>query len=140
MQLLRSPDGCPWDREQTHASIRKNFLEETYEVLEAIDNQDPVLLREELGDFLLHVEFHAQMEAEKGGVDFADVEHDISTKLIVRHPHDGIHLQEGSSDEVLANWEAIKKRQKPKDANGNAAFRAQGASCTDAQRECSSAR
>lgn len=114
MQMLRSPEGCPWDREQTHASIRKNFLEETYEVLEAIDNQDPALLREELGDVLLQVVFHAQMEAERGVFDFADVVHDICAKLIVRHPHvfAGIHLQEGSSDEVLANWEAIKKRQK----------------------------
>ena len=85
--LLRSPDGCPWDREQTHESVRENFIEETYEVVEAIDNRDPVLLCEELGDVLLQVMFHARMEEERGSFTFDDVCNGICRKLILRHPH-----------------------------------------------------
>ena len=87
MSLLRSENGCPWDREQTHASIRKNFIEETYEAVEAIDEDNPDKLKEELGDVLLQVVFHAQMEKEKGNFDFNDVCDGICKKLIVRHPH-----------------------------------------------------
>ncbi|MBQ5357419.1 MAG: nucleoside triphosphate pyrophosphohydrolase, partial [Oscillospiraceae bacterium] len=81
MSLLRSENGCPWDKEQTHESIRKNFIEETYEAVEAIDQNDPEMLREELGDVLLQVVFHTQMEKEKGNFDFDDVCDEICKKL-----------------------------------------------------------
>ena len=87
MALLRSPQGCPWDIKQTHQSIRSNLIEETYEVLDAIDNNDTENLREELGDLLLQVIFHSIMEEEIGTFDFDDVCNDICQKLIVRHPH-----------------------------------------------------
>lgn len=112
MRMLRGEGGCPWDREQTHQSIRKNFLEETYEVLEAIDNNDPVLLREELGDVLLQVVFHAQMEDEIDRFNFDDVANDICVKLIERHPHIFGTVEADNADEVLKNWEEIKKKQK----------------------------
>ena len=82
MKLLRAPGGCPWDREQTHRSIRKNLIEETYEVVEAIDNDDSVLLREELGDLMLQVVFHARMAEEEGAFDIGDVCDEICRKLI----------------------------------------------------------
>lgn len=112
MELLRSENGCPWDREQTHQSIRKNFIEETYEVVEAIDADDPVLMREELGDVLLQVVFHSQMEKEQNRFDFQNVVHDVCEKLIVRHPHIFGEVTANTSEEVLRNWEEIKKRQK----------------------------
>ncbi len=112
VELLRGKDGCPWDREQDHHSIRKNFLEETYEAVEAIDKEDPVLLREELGDVLLQVVFHAQMEKEKGIFDLSDVCHDICQKLVERHPHVFGEVEADTTEQVLANWEEIKKRQK----------------------------
>ena len=87
MALLRSENGCPWDKEQTHESIRANMIEETYEVVEAIDNKDPVLLREELGDALLQIVFHARISEEAGEFAIDDVIHDICAKLIHRHPH-----------------------------------------------------
>ena len=87
MALLRSEQGCPWDREQDHRSIRKNFIEETYEAVEAIDKGDMTLLREELGDVLLQVVFHTQMEEETGVFTFDDVVTDLCQKLIIRHPH-----------------------------------------------------
>ena len=84
VEILRAPGGCPWDREQTHASIRKNLLEETYEAVEAIDAQDTELLKEELGDVLLQVVFHAQLEREQGSFDFDDVCDGVVRKMIVR--------------------------------------------------------
>ena len=87
MRVLRGKDGCPWDREQNHESIRKNMIEETYEVVEAIDRKDSAMLCEELGDVLLQVVFHAQMEEEENGFDFDDVCDGICQKLILRHPH-----------------------------------------------------
>ena len=87
VEVLRGEGGCPWDREQTHKSIRKDFIEETYEVIEAIDTEDPVLLREELGDVMLQVTFHSQIEREEGRFDISDVMNDICVKLIHRHPH-----------------------------------------------------
>ena len=87
MEILRAPDGCMWDREQDHASIRRNFIEETYEVCEAIDEQDADHLKEELGDVLLQVVFHTQMEKEKGVFDIGDVADGVCKKLIFRHPH-----------------------------------------------------
>ena len=112
MKLLRSENGCPWDKEQDHHSIRKNFLEETYEVLEAIDNDDPTLLREELGDVLLQIIFHSQMESEKGSFDFDDVADEICKKLIIRHPHVFGDLDVNNSKEVLKNWDNIKQQTK----------------------------
>lgn len=109
MEILRSEEGCPWDREQTHESIRKNFIEETYEVLEAIDEKNPAHLREELGDVLLQVVFHAQMEQEKGSFDFDGVADEVCKKLIVRHPHVFGSIQVADSQEVLKNWDQIKK-------------------------------
>lgn len=112
MTMLRSPNGCPWDREQDHNSIRANFIEETYEVLEAIDNEDIENLREELGDVLLQVVFHTEMEREKGVFDFDDVCHDICHKLIIRHPHVFADVSADTPEEVLKNWEAIKAKTK----------------------------
>ena len=85
--VLRSPGGCPWDRKQTHESIKKNFIEETYEAVEAINKADAEGLKEELGDVLLQVAMHSEMESEKGDFDFNDVVNDICKKLVVRHPH-----------------------------------------------------
>lgn len=110
--LLRAPDGCPWDREQTHESIRGNFIEETYEVVEAIDTSDTELLEEELGDVLLQVVFHACIEEEKGGFDFDDVTDGICRKLILRHPHVFGDVNADTTEQVLLNWDKIKQRSK----------------------------
>jgi tetrapyrrole methylase family protein/MazG family protein len=115
VQLLRAPGGCPWDIEQTHKSVRKDFIEETYEVIEAIDTEDPVLLREELGDVLLQVAFHAQIEAEQGSFDVYDVANDICAKLIHRHPHVFGEVQVSNAEEVLSNWDKIKTVEKHRD-------------------------
>ena len=112
MARLRSPNGCPWDREQTHASLRKYFIEETYEVLEAIDADDPDLLCEELGDALLQVIFHAQLASETDDFDAGDVIGKIVAKLIRRHPHVFGETLVSGSDEVLTNWEQIKRAEK----------------------------
>jgi len=112
MKLLRSPEGCPWDREQTHKSIRTNFLEETYEVLEAIDDENSALLKEELGDVLLQVVFHSQMSEEENSFDFSDVVTDICKKLIVRHPHIFSDVKAETTGQVLTNWENIKQQTK----------------------------
>ena len=112
MVILRSDDGCPWDKEQTHESIRGNFIEETYEVIEAIDTSDAKLLREELGDVLLQVVFHARMEEEEGVFDVGDVIHDICEKLITRHPHIFGSVTAETSEEVLKNWDQIKAEEK----------------------------
>lgn len=112
MSLLRSENGCPWDREQTHESIRKNFIEETYEAVEAIDCNDPEMLREELGDVLLQVVFHTQMEKEKGNFDFNDICDGICKKLIVRHPHIFGDEKIGKAKDVANRWDEIKKETK----------------------------
>ena len=112
MDILRGPGGCPWDIEQTHESIRKNFIEEVYEVCEAIDLKDSVLLCEELGDVLLQVVFHVKMEHEAGTFDMEDVCTGICRKLIERHPHIFGQIKVKNTDEVLANWETIKKKEK----------------------------
>ena len=112
MKILRGEGGCPWDREQTHMSIRKNLIEETYEVVEAIDNDDPVLMCEELGDLILQAVFHAQMSAEEGRFDINDVCNGICEKLIVRHPHIFSDAVADTSYEVLKNWDAIKQQTK----------------------------
>ena len=112
VEVLRGEGGCPWDREQTHKSIRKDFIEETYEVIEAIDTEDPVLLREELGDVMLQVTFHAQIEREEGRFDLSDVTTDICKKLIHRHPHVFGELKLDNSADVLKNWDKIKGVEK----------------------------
>ena len=112
MEVLRSEEGCPWDREQTHESIRNDFIEETYEVIEAIDTSDPVLLREELGDVMLQVVFHARIEEENGGFNANDVCNDICKKLIHRHPHVFGDVKVGNSSEVLDVWNDIKNEEK----------------------------
>ncbi|MBO5841888.1 MAG: MazG family protein, partial [Clostridia bacterium] len=110
--VLRSEQGCPWDREQDHKSIRNDFIEETYEVIEAIDTEDPGLLREELGDVLLQVVFHARIEEQEGRFDIGDVANDICVKLIHRHPHVFGEVQVNDSAQVLQNWDAIKSEEK----------------------------
>ena len=112
MRLLRAPGGCPWDREQTHASIRRNFLEETYEVLDALDRDDVPGMREELGDVLMQVAFHAQIETERGRFTMADVVDAVAKKLVYRHPHVFGTVEVENSQEVLANWEVLKRREK----------------------------
>lgn len=113
--LLRAPGGCPWDREQTHESIRMNFIEETYEAVEAIDQKDPHLLCEELGDILLQVALHCQMEAEAGSFDFDEVCDGICKKLIYRHPHVFGDTVAATTGEVLRNWNALKNKEKGRD-------------------------
>lgn len=112
VSILRSENGCPWDKEQNHKSIRKDFIEETYEVIEAIDKEDSELLREELGDVLLQVVFHSQIEKEENRFNFDDVVNDISHKLIVRHPHVFGDVKVKNTDEVLVNWNNIKQDTK----------------------------
>lgn len=112
VRLLRSPGGCPWDREQTHQSIRNDFLEEAYEAVEAIDLEDTALLREELGDVLLQVVFHCCLAQEDNQFDFDAVCDEICKKLIVRHPHVFGDVQAEDTDTVLKNWDAIKKETK----------------------------
>ena len=112
MHLLRSPEGCPWDREQTLESLKKNLIEETYEVLDAIDSGDRSLLREELGDLLLQVVFQSQICKEEGAFQFDDVAQAIADKLVRRHPHVFGDAKAGTADEVLKNWEAIKRMEK----------------------------
>ena len=112
MELLRSENGCPWDREQNHKSIRQNFIEETYEVIEAIDTENSALLLEELGDVLLQVVFHSQLSKEENSFDIDDVCDGICKKLIVRHPHVFGEVCADTSDKVLQNWDAIKMQTK----------------------------
>ena len=112
MELLRAPEGCPWDREQTHQSIRRNMLEEAYEVAEAIDEDDPVHMKEELGDVLLQVVFHARMAQEAGRFDFGDVVDGVAQKLVFRHPHVFGTVTANDSDGALTAWEAQKREEK----------------------------
>ena len=112
VKILRGEGGCPWDMEQDHKSLRRDFIEETYEVIEAIDTEDPSLLREELGDVLLQVVFHASIESEEGRADIDDVSHDICAKLIHRHPHVFGDVSVANSAEVLSNWDKIKSDEK----------------------------
>lgn len=118
--VLRSPGGCPWDRKQTHESIKKNFIEETYEVVEAINKADAEGLKEELGDVLVQVAMHSEMESEKGSFDFNDVVNDICKKLVVRHPHVFGDAAAQSSDEALQNWDQVKLKTKGMKKQGEA--------------------
>lgn len=109
---LRGPQGCPWDKQQTHASLREHLLEETYEVLEALDNSDSEELRTELGDLLMQVVFHAQLGKEAGTFDIGDVIEGINRKLIFRHPHVFGSRQVKNAEEVLVNWEELKRQER----------------------------
>ncbi|HQF54717.1 MAG TPA: nucleoside triphosphate pyrophosphohydrolase [Fibrobacteria bacterium] len=116
MARLRAPDGCPWDREQTHQSIKEYFLEEVYEFLEAVEEGSVPHMREELGDLLLQVVFHAQMASESDHYDIHDVIHELSDKLVRRHPHVFGEVAVADSGEVVVNWEAIKNAEKGKES------------------------
>lgn len=109
---LRAPQGCPWDREQTHASIADNMIEEAYEAVDAIEANDIVHMREELGDVLLQVVLQSQMAAEAGEFTLEDVAHDVNAKIVRRHPHVFGDVQAGSASEVLDVWDAIKLKEK----------------------------
>ena len=110
IRILRDPEnGCPWDKVQTHASIRKNFLEETCEALEAIDADDAVLLREELGDVLMQVVFHAAMEEERGRFTFEDVCRNVCEKLVFRHPN--IFASSAAENAGINGWDALKNKE-----------------------------
>ncbi|MGD8237986.1 MAG: nucleoside triphosphate pyrophosphohydrolase [Armatimonadota bacterium] len=111
MARLRGPAGCPWDREQTHKSLKRQLLEETYELLEAIDSDDPTKIANELGDLLLHVVFHSQLAAERGDFDLEAVADRIVAKLVHRHPHVFGDTTVRDSDEVLQNWEQLKAEE-----------------------------
>jgi len=119
MSLLRAPGGCPWDAEQTHESIRSSFIEETYEAIEAINKKDRDLLCEELGDVMLQVVFHAQIEKEKNSFDINDVCDGICKKLIERHPHVFSNVTVNGSDDVLNNWDTIKRKSKGQKTQGS---------------------
>jgi tetrapyrrole methylase family protein/MazG family protein len=112
MHRLRGPDGCPWDLEQTHQTLGRHLLEEAHETLEAIDSGDPDRLRDELGDLLLQVVFHAEMARQEGAFDVDDVAEGIVRKLIRRHPHVFGDVEVGSAAEVLVNWERIKTEER----------------------------
>ena len=112
MARLRGPDGCPWDRQQDRNSLKPMLVEETYEVLEAIDNNDPDGLAEELGDLLLHVVFQAQLGKEDGAFDIDAVIDGICDKLVRRHPHVFGTETASTPEEVIKNWEAIKAQEK----------------------------
>ena len=109
VEMLRDPvNGCEWDRVQTHLSVRKDFIEETYEAVDAIDNDDKNLMLEEFGDVMLQVLLHCQMEKEQNSFAFADVVNALAQKLVLRHPHVFKGLEVNGVEDVLNNWEAIK--------------------------------
>lgn len=112
MKYLRAPGGCPWDMAQTHKSIRSNLIEETYEVVEAIDNEDSELLKEELGDLLLQVIFHSEMAEEENKFNIDDVVNDICQKLVIRHPHVFGDVSANNSEEALKSWDDVKMQTK----------------------------
>ena len=120
VRLLRAPGGCPWDREQTHESIRRDLLEEAYEVVEAIDQSSPEHLREELGDLLLQVVFHAVLAEEEGQFDLDAVADGICKKLIYRHPHVFGDVTVASTGDVLRNWDELKKQEKHQGSQSDA--------------------
>ena len=113
IEILRGPNGCQWDREQTHATLKKNMLEEAYEAVDAIDANDMKHLKEELGDVLLQVVLHSQIASEEGAFNIDDVAKTINEKLIHRHPHVFGDVKVNSTDDILKNWEELKKEEKP---------------------------
>lgn len=121
IRILRDPEtGCPWDKVQTHASIRKNFLEETCEALEAIDADDADMLREELGDVLMQVVFHADIEKDRGRFTMEDVVDGVVKKLLYRHPHVFGNAQEDSPQSVSVSWDKLKRAEKGQKTTGDA--------------------
>jgi len=114
---LRAPDGCPWDRKQTHASLRENLLEECYEVLEALDEGDSAKLRDELGDLLMQIVLHTQIATEAGEFELGDVVSGINTKLIHRHPHIFGSKKVKDAEEVALNWEVLKGEEREADTS-----------------------
>ncbi len=120
---LRAPDGCPWDREQTHQSICDCLIEEVAELLETIDRQDMDHMREELGDLLIHVVMHAQMAEEAGHFDLEAVAAEVNEKLIRRHPHVFGDLNLNNSDEVMQTWDQIKAQEKKNGVQGEGIFK-----------------
>ena len=120
VRILRAPGGCPWDAEQTHESIRRNFLEEAYEAVEAIDEGSAEHLREELGDVLLQIVLHARMEEEQGRFDLNGVADGICRKLIYRHPHVFGEVKVSGTGEVLSNWEDLKRKEQGQETNTDA--------------------
>ena len=114
---LRAPDGCPWDRKQTHASLRENLLAECYETLEALDEGDSAKLCEELGDLLLQIVLHAQVAREAGEFEIGDVIESINAKLIHRHPHIFGSTRVKDAEEVMVNWESLKEEEREADTS-----------------------
>jgi tetrapyrrole methylase family protein/MazG family protein len=112
IRRLRAPDGCPWDKEQTHKSLKSYTIEEAYELVEAIDSGNDILIKEELGDVLLQIALHCQIAAERGSFDFGDVVEKISRKMIYRHPHVFGDKKVFTSKEVEQNWSKLKKKEK----------------------------
>lgn len=112
IEVLRSPNGCPWDREQTHKTLRPNMLEEAYEAVDAMDSGDLKHLREELGDVLLQVVLHAQIAKDEGAFDIEDVAQTLNEKLIHRHPHVFGNAHVDNAGEVLDNWDKLKQEEK----------------------------
>ncbi len=112
IEKLRAPGGCPWDREQTHQTLKKHLLEEAYEASDAIDDGNPEKIADELGDVLLQIVMHAQVAKEEGTFDIDDVTDIVSRKMIERHPHVFGDIVVNTSGEVLDNWEEIKKKQR----------------------------
>ncbi|MBR2386349.1 nucleoside triphosphate pyrophosphohydrolase [bacterium] len=117
IEILRSPEGCKWDREQTHSTLKTNMLEEAYEAVEAINTGDMENLKEELGDVLLQVILHSQIAKEEGAFDIEDVADEINKKLIRRHPHVFSGTKVNGVEDILNNWEDIKKQEKPERAS-----------------------
>ena len=122
MARLRAPGGCPWDREQTPETLRPYLLEEAYEVLDALDGREPAAVRDELGDLLLQVVFHAQLATEAGSFTLADVAHAIADKLVRRHPHVFGEVRVRDAEEVVRNWGRIKAEERREKGNGDDAF------------------
>lgn len=112
IEKLRAPDGCPWDREQTHYSLRPNMIEEAYEAVDAIDDNDMTHLKEELGDVLLQVVLHAQIASEEGNFDIEDVAQELNKKLIHRHPHVFGEAKIDNANDVLDAWDKLKAEEK----------------------------
>ena len=136
MEILRSEEGCPWDREQTHPSMRRDMIEEAYEVCEAIDLNDTDLLKEELGDVLLQVVHHARIEQEQGSFDFQDVCDGICRKLIQRHPHVFADVQVDGTEQVLKQLGADQAAvQRADHRRADTVERAKDFSCADARTE-----
>ena len=117
MATLRGENGCPWDKKQTKATIKPYIIEETYEVAEAVDEDDPKLLKEELGDLLFEIVFYAQMMSEEDGIDIYDIIAGIHAKMIRRHPHIFGDVSVSGADEVVVNWEQIKQEEKKDERN-----------------------